>query len=100
MDREEVRPLHECQAANAERGEERELTSADPERVTSRREDDEHQSDERAGRTYLRQPLRADSVVLYHLDDRRVDREQRRGDRDHHVPGCGGAPHARERIPP
>ena len=92
VDRVEVRPLHEREPADAEHCDEQELPARDSQRGRPRRQHDQHETDERAGRPHLGQALCAEPRVLDHLDDWCVDREQRRGDGDHRV-ADGGALH-------
>ena len=93
VDGEEVRPLDERQAADSERSDEHELATGDRDRPRPCREHDQHQTRERARGSHLGQALRAEPGVLDHLDDGRVDPEQRRRDRDHRVAGGGGTLH-------
>jgi hypothetical protein len=100
VDREEVRPLHEREAADAECGHQHEFARRDRDRRRARCDHDRHEADERAGRADLRQPLRVEACVLDHLDDGRIDGVERRRGGNHRVPDRGRTRHPAERIPP
>ncbi len=85
VDREEVEPLHEGEAADAEHREERQLAGADAEARPRGQGQHEREADERPGRAHLREPERREARRQDHLRDRAVDRPQDRGGRSHRV---------------
>ena len=95
VDREEIRPLNQCEPADPERREQDELTARHANRVASRREHDQREADEGSSRSHLRQSLCVEAGVLDDLDDGRVDGEQHRRDGDHRVPGGRAVRHSR-----
>jgi hypothetical protein len=83
VDREEVRPLHQREAAAAEGDGERQLRAVERERCRAKRERDQHQAEQGSGAAHLGQLLRVDPRTEDDLRDGAVDREERRGERDH-----------------
>jgi hypothetical protein len=85
VDGEEVRPLHEREPADAERDEQEQLVSADPQRTGAYGESDQRQADQCARAPDLGQLLRGDARTEDDLGHGPVDGEERRRDRDHQV---------------
>jgi hypothetical protein len=77
VDRDEVKPLHEREAADPVEDEERHLLSREPETTGSHDGEDESEADEAERRAELRQPQRRDPGGEDHLRDCAVHREQR-----------------------
>ena len=85
VDRDEVEPLHECDADDPEGDEKQELAAADAERGSREREEEAEQSERGARRTNLRELERREAGVENDLRHAAVDREERRRGRDHRV---------------
>jgi hypothetical protein len=85
VNREEVRPLHERQAADAERDEEQELVLPDAERAGPSHSCNERQADQCTGAPHFGQPLRVDAGAEDDLRDGAVDGEERCRDGHHPV---------------
>ena len=90
-DRDEVEPLHECDACDPEDDQIGELASREAQGVASREREQEREAEERSGRAHLRQLERGDPRLEHDLGDGAVQREEERS-RDHHRVAEGGPP--------
>ena len=85
LDRDEVEPLHERDADQAEGDEEEELPPADPKAPGRDDEEEREKEDGRARVADLRELERREAGAEDDLRDAAVDREERRRGRDHRV---------------
>ena len=85
VNREEVEPLHQGEAADPPDGEKRELAPADLEAPGCDREQRDHEADDRPCHPHLRQPERRDSRCQDDLRDGSVHRPQGGRARRHQV---------------
>jgi hypothetical protein len=85
VEREEVEPLHEGEAADPPHDEERKLAPPHLQPLGRDHEEHDHEPDDRSRHPHLCEPQRRDPGCEDHLRDRAVDGPESGGGRRHHV---------------